>query len=168
MASRSFFLQRPEDALRHLNLLAKSLKKLALVGFVGGAGCSVMALLLRSFLVSPAPLPNAPPGLREMSGITLVASFMAIALLAFSALYFVSGWGLSHQKAWGRYIASGTFLVKLLLCVWLGRATFSSMFVFLLIASWDIYGLWVLLSKTTGQLFVLPQTNQTRAKPAVY
>jgi len=120
---RSFFIQWPlfiqsrEDALRHVNLLAKGLKKVALAGLVGGAGCSVMALLLRSFLVPPGPQPNAIPGFREMSGITFVAWFMAIALLVFSGLYFVAGWGLSHQKAWARYTAAGTFVAKVLLCV---------------------------------------------------
>jgi hypothetical protein len=91
---------------------------------------------------------------------------MAIALLIFSSLYFVSGWGLSCQKMWARYAAAGTFVAKVLLCMWLGRATISAMIVFLLIASWDLYGLWVLLARETGQLFSSPQSSQASIKPA--
>src|SRR5271157_2335151 len=166
MPSRSFFLQRPEDVQRHVTILAKGLKKVAYAGLAGGAGCGILAILLGHFLVTPGPQPNAIPGSQEISGITFVTWFMAIALLVFSSLYLVAGWGLSHQKGWARYTAAATFVAKVLLCVWLGRATVSAMIVFLFIASWDLYGLWVLLSKQTGQLFSSPQTNQPRVKPA--
>lgn len=159
MAIRSFFIQTPEDALRHVDLLAKGLKKSAIVGLVGGAGCSGLALLVSHLLVPTGSQSNAVPGFREMSGIAFVAWFMAIALLVLSGLYLVAGWGLSHQKGWARYTAAGTFVLKVLLCVWLGRATIPAMIVFLFIASWDIYGLWVLLSRETGQLYASPKAS---------
>jgi hypothetical protein len=53
-----------------------------------------------------------------------------------------------------------------LLCVWLGRGAVGAMIVFLLIAAWDFYGLWVLLSKETGQLFSSRETSQVSVKPA--
>jgi hypothetical protein len=163
----SFLIQRREDALRHVNLLAKGLKKVALAGFVGGVGCGVMAILLGHFLVTPAsPQANAVPGFHELSGITFVATFMAIALLLFSGLYFISGWGLAKQMGWARYTAAATFMAKVLLCVWLGRASVGAMMVFLLIASLDFYGLWVLLSKETGQLFTSLDPSQPSVKPA--
>jgi hypothetical protein len=163
----SFLIQRREDALRHVNLLAKGLKKVALVGVVGGAGCGVMAVLLGHFLTTPAsPQANPVPGFLELSGITFVATFMAIALLLFSSLYFISGWGLAKQKGWARYTAAATFMAKVLLCVWLGRASVQTMIVFLLIASLDFYGLWVLLSKETGQLFSSLDPSQSSVKPA--
>jgi hypothetical protein len=167
MASRSFFIQCPEDALRHVNLLAIGLKKLAIAGLVGGTGCSILALLLGHILVTPSPQSNAIPGFREMSGVTFVAMFMALAFLVFSSLYLVVGRGLSQQKAWARYTGAATFVAKVLLCVWLGRATISAMTVFLFIASWDLYGLWVLLSKETAHLFRSNQrTSQASIKPA--
>ena len=163
----SFLIQRREDALRHVNLLAKGLKKVALAGVVGGTGCGVMAVLLGHFLVTPAsPQANAVPGFHELSGITFVATFMAIALLLFSALYFISGWGLARQMGWARYTAAGTFVGKVLLCVWLGRGSVGAMIVFLLVAAWDFYGLWVLLSKETGQLFSSLDPSQPSVKPA--
>ena len=85
---------------------------------------------------------------------------MASALLVFSSLYYVSGWGLDHQKNWARYFATGTLLAKVLLCVWLGRSSLAAMILFLLIASWDFYGLWVLLSKE------IPRNSSARSKPA--
>jgi hypothetical protein len=155
----SFFVQTPEDARRHVNLLASSLKKVALAGLIGGAGCGVLAVLLGHFLVPPSVQSTAIPGTRELSGISFVTWFMTIGLLVFSALYFISGWGLSQQKSWARYTAAGTFIFKVLLCVWLGRGSIGAMFVFLMIAGWDVYGLWVLLSKGTAQVFSSPQVN---------
>jgi hypothetical protein len=165
MATGSFFIQNSEDALRHVNLLAKGLKKVALAGLVGGIGCGVMAVLLGHFLMAPTQS-NPVPGFHELSGITFVASFMSLALLVFSGLYYLAGWGLSQQKAWARYTAAATFVAKVLLCVWLGRGAVGAMIVFLLIAAWDFYGLWVLLSKETGQLFSSRETSQVSVKPA--
>jgi hypothetical protein len=163
----SFLIHRREDALRHLNLLAKGLRKVALVGVVGGAGCGVMAAFLGHFLVAPSsPQANAVPGFQELSGITFVAAFMATALLLFSGLYFISGWGLARQLGWARYTAAATFVAKVLLCVWLGRASVGAMIVFLLVAVLDFYGLWVLLSKETGQLFSSIDPSQPSVKPA--
>lgn len=170
MASRSFFIQRHEDAVRHVDQLAKGLKKIAIAGWVAGAGCTVLALLVSHFIVTRGPQPNPVPGFQEISGITLVTWFMAIALLAFSTLYFISSWGLVRRKPWSRHAAAGTFLLKVILCVWLGRGTLAAMVVFLGIASCDLYGLWVLLSQETGQLFRSPvqssETTQAPAKPA--
>jgi hypothetical protein len=166
MTSGSFFVQNSEDALRHVNQLAAGLKKVAIAGWVSGAGCSAMALMLAHFLINPKSHSNAAPGLLEMGGVTLIAVFMAAALLVFSSLYFVAGWGLSHQKSWARYTAAGTFIAKILLCVWLGRGTLAAMIIFLGIAGWDIYGLWVLLSKETGQLFASTEVRQASGKPA--
>ena len=50
MARGSLFIQRPEDALRHVTLLAKGLKKIALAGWVGGSSCAVLALLVGHYL----------------------------------------------------------------------------------------------------------------------
>jgi hypothetical protein len=112
------------------------------------------------------PQSSAVPGARELSGVSLVAWFLAIALLVFSTLYLIAGWGLSHQKPWARYTATVTFLAKVLLCVWLGRGSLGAMIVFLFVAGWDLYGLWVLLAKETGQLLSSPVTNQRVVKPA--
>jgi hypothetical protein len=166
MAIGSFFIDTPENALRQVNLVTKGLKKVAIAGLVGGVGCSVMALLLERFVGPPNPQSNAIPGFHEISGITFVAWFLAVAMLVFSTLYLIAGWGLSHRKRWARYTAAATFVAKVLLCVWLGRATLSATVVFLLIASWDLYGLWVLLSKETGQLFSSPHASQPSIKPA--
>ena len=166
MASGSFFIQTQEAALRHVGLLAKGLKKVGMTGLVGGLACGGMAVLLGHFLITPSPRSNAIPGAQEMSGITFVAWFMAVALLVFSSLYLVAGWGLSHQKRWGRYTAAATFISKVLLCLWLGRGSIAAMIVFLLITVWDLYGLWVLLSKETGQLFGSPESSQVSVKPA--
>ena len=91
---------------------------------------------------------------------------MTIGLIGFSSLYLVIGWGLSHQKQWSRHAAGVVFVLKVLLCVWVGRASIGAMVVFLLIASWDLYGLWVLLSKETAQLFASPEPRQASGKPA--
>jgi hypothetical protein len=40
------------------------------------------------------------------------------------------------------------------------------MIVFLLVSGWDVYGLWVLLSKETGELFSSSQVSQASVKPA--
>jgi hypothetical protein len=153
MTGSSFFVQTPEAALRHVNLLAKGLKKVAWAGLAGGVGGSALAALVSHLLVTSSPQPITTPGFREMSGITFVTWFMALALLGFSTLYLIAGWGLSNQKPWARYMAAAVFLAKILLCVWLGRGSIGAMIVFLTVAIWDIYGLWVLLAKESGQLF---------------
>ncbi|MGA2882182.1 MAG: hypothetical protein ABSG13_24790 [Bryobacteraceae bacterium] len=170
MARGSFFVQTQEDALRHVNLLAKGLEKVAIAGMIGGAACGVMAVLLGRLLVTE-PQSNTVPGFHEISGVTFVAAFMATGLIVFSGLYFLAGWGLSHRRSWARDTAAATFLAKLLLCVWLGRSSLGAMVLFLMVAAWDIYGLWVLLSKETGQLFTSsqtssPQISQSSDKPA--
>ncbi len=166
MASRTFFLQRPDDARRHVDLLARGLKKVAYVGWCAGVACTLLALIVSHFMVTRPAEPNSLPGFKEISGITVVAWFMAIALLFFSTLYFVSGRGLAQQKPWARYLGSGTFLMKVLLCVWLGRGSVRAMVVFLVIAIGDFYGLWVLLSAAAGQLFTSPESSQAGVKPA--
>jgi hypothetical protein len=171
MAGSSFSLQSPfiqtrEDALRHVSQLAARLKKVALVGITVGVACGVMAMLLGRILVNPGAQSSTMPGFQEMSGITLVAAFMAGALIVFSSLYLLAGWGLSQHKPWARYAGAATFFAKLLLCVWLGRGSLRAMILFLLVAGLDLYGLWVLLARETGQLFASPATSQPNAKPA--
>jgi|ERR1700733_10825646 hypothetical protein len=166
MASRSFFIQSPEDAQHHFALLLKGLRSVAIVALVGGAGCGVMAILLGHFLAVPSPQSNAVAGAQLLSGIAVIAWFMAAAMLVFSGLYFVAGWGLSHRKPWARYTAAAAFLAKLLLCAWLGRVSLGAMIVFLCIAGLDFYGLWVLLSKETEQFLSSPKTTQASIKPA--
>ena len=161
----SFFVQTPEDARRHVNLLATSLKKVAFAGLIGGAGCGALAVLLGHFLVPPSVQSTAIPGTRELSGISFVTWFMTFGLLGFSALYFISGWGLSQQKHWARYTAAGTFIFKVLLCVWLGRGSIGAMVVFLMVAGWDVYGLWVLLSKGTAEVFSSPKVSPAFDSP---
>jgi hypothetical protein len=161
----SLFIQRREDALRHVNILAKGLRKIALAGLVGGVAFSFMAAFLGHVLDTHGQS-NAVPGITEMSGITFISWFMAIALLVFSSLYLLVGWGLSQQKRWARYTAAAVFLAKVLLCVWLGRASVPAMIVFLMIAALDFYGLWVLLSKETGHLFSSSEISQPNIKPA--
>lgn len=170
MDTRSFFVRRPEDALRHLKLLSDGLNKLALAGWITGGCCTLLALLVNHFL-SPTPLPNAPPGSQEMSGIVRIIWFMAIAMLVFSSLYFIAGRGLAERKNWARNTGAATFLLKVLLCVWLGRGTPGAMLVFLTLCTWDLYGLWVLMAKETGLLFTATATTagdaeHTSAKPA--
>ena len=160
---QTHLIQTHEDALRHIDLLTKGLKKLAWAGLAGGTGCGVLALLVGHFLAPHNAQSAAIPGTRELTGVLLVAWFMATALLGFSILYLIAAWGLSHQKSWARYAAAGVFLAKVLLCVWLGRGSIAAMMVFLLFASWDLYGLWVLLSKQTGHLFT---SSQVSGKPA--
>jgi len=173
MAGRSFFIQHPEDAVRHVGTLAKGLKKVAVAGWIAGAGCTMLALLVSHFIMAPSRLPK--PGSQEITGVTLVAWFLALSLLLFSTLYFVAGWGLAGRKPWARNVAGGTFLLKVLLCAWLGRGSLAGMLVFLSIAGCDLYGLWVLLSNETGRLFQSPapsseaqssETSQAPAKPA--
>jgi hypothetical protein len=165
MASRSFFIQNRDDAQRHFTLLLKGLKSVATVALIGAAGCGILAILLGHFL-APSTQSNAVPGTQELSGIVFFAWFMAAAMLVFSGLYFVAGWGLSHRKPWARYTAAAAFLAKLLLCVWLGRISLGAMIVFLSVTGLDFYGLWVLLSKETEQLLSSPKPTQASIKPA--
>jgi len=166
MSSGSFFVKNPEDALRHLTQLVQGLKKVAVAGIIGAVLCGIMAGLLSRFLAPSPNRPNAPRGFPEMSAISSVIWFMAIALIVFSCLYQLVAWGLAQQKQWARYTAAGTFVAKILLCIWLGRWTVQAMVVFLGISSWDFYGLWVLLSKETGHLFSSSHISQVSAKPA--
>jgi hypothetical protein len=166
MARGSIFIQRHEDAVRHVALLAKGLKKVAMVGAVGGLGCTALAMFLTHVLIPPNAHGNAIPGAHEMSGITFVTWFMALALLFFSSLYYVAGWGLANQKGWGRYVGAAAFLLKAMLCIWLGRSSVQTMVVFLFVATWDFYGLWVLLSKETAHLFTSPEVRTATVKPA--
>jgi hypothetical protein len=166
MAGLSFFIRSPEDAQHHLTQLLKILKSVAIGALVGGAGCGVMALLLGLVLAGPSAKSSAVPGPQLLSGISFIAWFIAAAMVLFSGLYFVAGWGLSHRKPWARYTAAAIFLAKLLLCVWLGRVSVGTMIVFLSIAGLDFYGLWVLLSKETEQLLSSPKTTQASIKPA--
>jgi hypothetical protein len=153
------FIQRREDAVRHVNALAKGLKQVGMVGVASGAVCGVMAVLLGRVL-NTQPHSSSVPGSHGMSGFTLVAVIMATALIVLSCLYLVAGWGLSLQKSWARYTAAATFTLKLVLCLWLGHVSIGAMVIFLMVSAWDIYGLWVLLSKQTGQLFSSPQVSQ--------
>ena len=172
MTTRSFFVQRPEDALRHLKILADGLNKLALAGWISG-GCSALLALLMGRFLNPHPQPGAT-GTQEMSGIVLFAWFIAAILLVFSTLYFVAGKGLEQRKNWARNTAAAAFLAKVLLCMWLGRGSLGAMLVLLTIATWDLYGLWVLAAKETGLLFTTTAAEidsaanpeQTSAKPA--
>jgi hypothetical protein len=154
MDSGSFFIQTPGDARRHVEQLINGLKKVAFVSLVGGLCCSALAMFFSRFLAPAGPQPSADSGLNQNSGVTFAAWCIAIALLVMAALYLVAAWGLGRRKPWARYTAAGTFLVKVLLCLWLGRASFGAMIMFLFLASWDFYGLWVLLAKETGHLFV--------------
>jgi len=166
MPRASLFIQRPEDASRHINMLARGLKQIGVAGAVAGAGCTVLAVFVSHYLGIRGNPSSTTPGVREMSGIVLVTWFLAVALLAFSSLYFLVGWGLAHQKRWARYAAAATFLGKVLLCVFLGRGSLPAMILFLTIASWDLYGLWVLLSKETRQLFSSSAASTAGVKPA--
>ncbi|MBV9769739.1 MAG: hypothetical protein JOZ32_09230 [Bryobacterales bacterium] len=179
MASGSISVRRPfaqnsGDALRHLKTLTDSLRKVAWAGLIGGFGCGVIAFVLSHSLGAFSSHSSNGPGFPEISGITAVARFMAVALIAFSILYLIASWGLSRGKTWARYAGAAVFIGKILLCVSLGRGSVASMVVFLLIASLDIYGLWVLLSKATAQLFTspsltpnqTPESSQAPRKPA--
>lgn len=156
MASRPFFIQTQDDARRHVDQLAKGLKKLGLAGFIGGGACTLLALVVTHYFgLRPAESDTAP-GTQAMSGIALLTWLLAVAMLFFSTLYYVAGWALEKHKSWARYTVAGTFLIKILLCILIGRGSFASIIIFLLIAAWDVYGLWVLLSKETGVLFASP------------
>ncbi len=163
---RSLVLQTQDDALRHLNVLTQALKKVALAGLVGGIGCGVIASLLQRSLGNNSPQGTNSPGLPELSGITAVAGFIAVALIVFSIAYLIASWGLSRRQIWARYAAAAVFVFKVLLCVWLGRASLGSMIVFAMIASLDLYGLWVLLANEAGQLFSAAATSHAGSKPA--
>jgi len=160
MAGGSFFIQRPEAAVRHLEILTQGLKKVALAGFVSGGGCVVLALLVGRSLGAYNVHASDNPGGMAISGMSLVIWFMALALIVFSSLYLIVSWGLARRTTWSRHAASIVFVLKVLLCVWLGRTSPGVMFIFLLISTFDLYGLWVLLSKETGQLFASPESTQ--------
>jgi hypothetical protein len=153
MDSSAFFIQRPQTARRHLDLLVKALRQIAIVGWIGGGAYTLLALFVSRFLGLNSFHPDGKPGSMELSGMTFITWFIAIGLLLFSTLYYVAGRGLSQQKAWARYLAAITFLIKALICVWLGRHSILGMVIFLGIAALDFYGLWVLLSNETARLF---------------
>jgi len=165
MDARSLFIQTPEDAARHVNTLAAGLRKFAISGWISGSACTALALFVSHYLSGLITRAGAPSGSRPTSGIAFLAWAMAIALLSFSTLYFVAGWGLSQKKPWSRYVAAGTFLLKILLCVWVGLSSAAAMIVFLLLAGWDLYGLWVLMAKETGQLLAAPAAARASVKP---
>lgn len=165
MDARSIFIQRPEDAARHINTLAAGLRRFAISGWISGAACMALALFVSHYLTGFMVTPGAAPGSRPPSGITFLAWAMAIALLVFSTLYFIAGWGLAQKKPWSRYAAAGIFLLKTLLCIWVGLSSAAAMIVFLLLAGWDMYGLWVLMAKETGQLLSAPATARASVKP---
>jgi hypothetical protein len=166
MSSGSFFIHRPEDALRHITLLTKGLRQVGIAGLVAGGVCSLLAILLSRFIITPLPQSSPVPGSHEISGVAFATWFMAIAFLVYSGLYLAARWGLARREGWARYVAAAAFLSKILLCAWLGRGSVVAMILFLLIAGCDIYGLWVLLSKETAQLFSSPETSQAGVKPA--
>ena len=89
-----------------------------------------MGMLLARSMIFNTPDASGSPGFHEMSGIASIAWFMAGALIVFSILYLVAGAGLSRQKPWARYTAGSTFVVKVVLCVWLGHASVGSLLVF--------------------------------------
>jgi hypothetical protein len=166
MVARSIFIQSPEDAARHVNHLAAGLRRFAISGWISGAACTALALFISHYLTGVITRAGAAPGPGPTSGIAFLAWVMAIALLVFSTLYFIAGWGLAQKKPWSRYAAAGTFLLKTLLCIWVGLNSPAAMIIFLLLAGWDIYGLWVLMSKETGQLLSAPHATQASVNPA--
>lgn len=165
MVARSFFIQRPEDAARHINTLATGLRKFAISGWISGAACTALALFVSRYFTGFMVRAGAASGSHQMSGIAVIAWAMAIALLGFSTLYFIAGWGLAQRKPWSRYTAAGTFLLKTLLCIWVGLSSPAAMIIFLLLAAWDLYGLWVLMSKETGQLLTPSRATPTSVEP---
>jgi hypothetical protein len=166
MDSGSFFIQTPENARRHFEQLTSGLKKVAFVSLVGGLCCCALGVFFSRFLAPAGPQPSAVPVSNQNSGVASAAWYIAIALLAMAGLYLVASWGLGRRKPWARYTAAGTFLVKALLCLWLGRVSLGAMVMFLFLASWDFYGLWVLLAKETGQLFASPQSLRPATVPS--
>lgn len=164
MDARSLFIQRPEDAARHVNALATGLRKFAISGWISGAACTAMALFISHYFTGLITRPGAA-GSREANPMAFLAWAVAIALLGFSTLYFVAGWGLAQKKPWSRYAAAGTFLLKTLLCIWVGLSSPAAMVIFLLLAGWDLYGLWVLMSKEAGQLLASPSAAPASVKP---
>ncbi len=165
MDASSIFIHRSEDATRHLNTLAAGLRRFALTGWISGSACTALALFVNHYLTGFITGPGVLPGSRQTSGIAFLAWAMAVALLAFSTLYFIAGWGLTQKKPWSRYFAAGVFLLKVLLCIWVGLSSPAAMIVFLLIAGWDLYGLWVLLAKETGQLLSIQHSAPASVKP---
>jgi len=164
--ARSLFVQSPDDALRHVNLLAKGLKQAAIAGSAGAAACGALGFMLNRFTLVHQSGSSVVLPVHEISRIVLAAWTLAIAMLVFSTLYFIAGWGLSRQKEWSRFAAAATFLLKIVLCGWFGHTSLRAALFFLLIAAWDIYGLWVLLAKETGQLLISPEPGRTAVKPA--
>jgi hypothetical protein len=165
MDARSIFIRRPEDAARHVNTLAAGLRRFAISGWISGAACLALALFVSRYLTGFMTHASATSGARETSPIAFLAWAMAIALLVFSTLYFVAGWGLAQKKPWSRYFTAGTFLLKTLLCIWIGLSSPAAMIIFLLLAGWDLYGLWVLMSKEAGQLLSAPRATPASVKP---
>jgi hypothetical protein len=161
MSARSIFIQSPEDAARHVNTLAAGLRRFAITGWISGAACVAMALFVSRYITGFINRPSVSAASQPTSSIAFLAWAMAIALLGFSTLYFIAGWGLTQKKPWSRYAAAGVFLLKTLLCIWVGLSSAAAMIAFLLLAGWDLYGLWVLLSKEAGHLL-----NPTHASPA--
>lgn len=160
MARETFSIQNPADALRHLQILTQGLKRIAIPGMISGVGCAVIAVLLGRFLGSNRP------GSSDGFGLTPIAWFLAAALIVISSLYLVIAWGLAHHVKWARHAAAIVFILKIALCFWFGLASLSALVILLLFSSVDIYGLWVLLSKETGQLFSSPHASQASPKPA--
>ena len=160
MARGSFIIQNPEDAQRHLQMLTQGLKRVAVPGLISGVGCGVIAVLLGRFVV----INN--PGSGEGIGLTSVAWLMAAVLASISSAYLFVAWALARRKRWARYAAAAVFVLKILFCVRFGLASLSTLVILLLFSSVDFYGLWVLLSKKTGQLFSSPEPSRASGKPA--
>jgi hypothetical protein len=158
MDSHNFFIHTPENALRHVDMLANGLAKVAILGWCGAAACSALAIFFHRLLAPSSLQTNAAPGWQQTSDVSLNAWFLAIGLFLFSSLYFVTARGLRQKKPWARYMGAAAFLLKILLCLWLGRSSVVAIVFFLSVASWDFYGLWVLLAKETGQLFTPPNS----------
>ena len=153
------FVQSPEDARRHLEQLIAGLKKAGIGGLALSAVCTALAMFLTR-LVSPTA---ATSGLNGVGSVALVAWWMAGALAFFSVMYIVSSYGLANRKGWARYFAAGAFALKIVLCLWLGRASLAASLLLLSMVILDVYGLWILLGKETGALFApasAPATNQ--------
>jgi hypothetical protein len=165
MGARSIFIQTPEDAARHVSTLAAGLRRFSISGWISGAACTGLALFISHVLNGATAHAGATPGSPQVTGIAFLAWAWAIALLVFSTLYFIAGQGLAQKKPWSRYAAAGTFLLKTLACIWMGLNSPVAMVIFLLLAGWDLYGLWVLMSKETGQLLSAPRAAPAPVEP---
>lgn len=161
MDSDSFFIQRPADARLHLGRLTAGLKRLAVVGLVVAGCCGLIAILLGwQFLdLTYRPHPNDGLGILGIFGLAFLAGAATVVLVGFSALYLVLSWSLARRWKWSRYAGRVIFSLKILLSVFLGLSSPQTMIAFLVVASWDLYGLWVMLSKGTEQLFTSLETN---------